>query len=97
MTTQRYRLEFIVKAVNWQTVAAIFQDEFDIDSGKQDASYREIDGMFVVQVWIDKNSLDSDFYRKVTESKSVAISYDPSNKNTRNRRNYTLSKDYCNF
>ena len=65
MTPSRHRLEFIVKAGDWQSVVDIFKDEFDIDSDKQDASYREIDGMFIVQVWVDKSRLNSDFYGKV--------------------------------
>ncbi|HMQ96281.1 MAG TPA: hypothetical protein PKD19_03600 [Candidatus Saccharibacteria bacterium] len=84
MTGQRYRLEFIVKAGDWQSVVEIFKDEFDIDSDKQDASYREIDGMFIVQVWVDKSRLNGDFYGKVNESSSTALSYDPSNKDIRN-------------
>ena len=84
MTPSRHRLEFIVKAGDWQSVVDIFKDEFDIDSDKQDASYREIDGMFIVQVWVDKSRLNSDFYGKVNESSSTALSYDPSNKDIRN-------------
>ena len=84
MTSQRHRLEFIVKAKDWQSVVDIFKDEFDIDSDKQDASYREIDGMFIVQVWMDKSRLSGDFYGKVNESSSAALSYDPSNKDIRN-------------
>ncbi len=84
MTSQRHRLEFIVKAKDWQSVVEIFKDEFDIDSDKQDASYREIDGMFIVQVWMDKSRLSGDFYGKVNESSSTALSYDPSNKDIRN-------------
>ncbi len=84
MTPSRHRLEFIVKADDWQSAVDIFKDEFDIDSNKQDASYREIDGMFIVQVWVDKSRLNSDFYSKVNESSSTALSYDPSNKDIRN-------------
>lgn len=83
MTSQRYRLEFIVKAKDWQSVVDIFKDEFGIDSDKQDASYREIDGMFIVQVWMDNSGLSGDFYGKVNESSSTALSYDPSNKDIR--------------
>ena len=83
MNEHKYRLEFIVKAKDWQAVVDIFKEELDIDSGKQDASDRKIDGVFVVQVWISKNKLNSDFYNKINDSSKIALSYDPSGKKIR--------------
>lgn len=84
MANNKYRLEFVVKAKSWQDVVKVFKEDLDIDSGKQDASDRKVNGFFIVQVWITEDRLDSDFYNKINESDHLALSYDPSAKKIRN-------------
>lgn len=83
MTEQRYRLEFVVKVQDWQDVVDIFKKDLGIDSGKQDVSDRKVNGFFIVQVWINEDKLNSDFYDKINKSEYIALSYDPSAKKIR--------------
>lgn len=77
---RQYRIEFLVKASSWGEVVNIFKEELGITNYKRDASDRDMNGAFLVHVYIADDQLNRDFYRKVTQSKRIAISYDPKGK-----------------
>ncbi|HVX58112.1 MAG TPA: hypothetical protein VG964_00055 [Candidatus Saccharimonadales bacterium] len=76
-TMQKYRLEFIVKATTWEDVVQLFKDELGIDTGKKDASDRDMEGLFLVQVYMNDDKIDGSFYSKVNKSENIAIIRDP--------------------
>ncbi|MBU2595370.1 hypothetical protein KJ713_00880 [Patescibacteria group bacterium] len=77
-------IEFLVKAQKWEDVIKIFKNELGIHKGKRDASVRDVNGLFFVEVKIDDKKLTEKFYKNVKKSSKLAIIENPKDEKLRN-------------
>lgn len=75
--TSIYQFEFLVKARTWEEVVQIFKAELGIDKQKQNASDRDINGLFFVQVSIDNGQINEEFFNSIRISSTLAIVKNP--------------------
>lgn len=71
--SEKYYIEFVVKASSWEEVVRIFADELGIEKEKRNTSDRDISGLFVVRISLDKDQLTQEFYEKMRNSSKLAI------------------------
>lgn len=67
--------KFIVRAEKWADAARMLKDALGIDA-KQDASDREVKGIYLISCWIKEDQLTKDFYSKIAASNDIAVHSD---------------------
>src|SRR3989344_3653730 len=72
LPAKKYRVEFLVKAKDWDGVIRLFADELDIHE-KRDSGDRQVGGFYFVTVQLPEGKLTNQFYSSIKKSRNIAI------------------------